>query len=50
MVNNLLDQKYATSGTIASNTLTGGGAQERFIMPAPGIAIYGGLSYRFEGL
>jgi iron complex outermembrane recepter protein len=50
MVNNLLDAKYATSGVIASNTLTGGGAQERFIMPAPGIAVYGGLSYRFEGI
>lgn len=48
MVNNMLDYKYATSGIIASNFLTGGGAQERFIVPAPGIAIYGGVSYRFE--
>jgi iron complex outermembrane recepter protein len=48
MVNNILDQQYFTSGIIATNTLTGGGAQERFVVPAPGIAFYGGLSYRFE--
>ncbi|MFO0729462.1 MAG: TonB-dependent receptor [Nitrospiraceae bacterium] len=48
MVNNLLDQKYSTMGIISSNVLTGGGALERFVMPAPGIALYGGLSYRFE--
>ena len=50
MVNNLLDYKYSTSGILASNTLTGGGAIERFVVPAPGIAIYGGLSYTFKGL
>jgi TonB-dependent siderophore receptor len=50
MVNNMLDQKYATSGIMAINALTGGGALERFVVPAPGIAIYGGLSYRFEGI
>jgi outer membrane receptor protein involved in Fe transport len=49
-LNNMLDQKYSTFGIIAPNTVTGGGAPERFIMPAPGIAIYGRLSYRFEGL
>jgi iron complex outermembrane receptor protein len=49
MVNNMLDQQYSTSGIIASNVLTGGGAQERFVVPAPGLAIYGGISYRFEG-
>jgi outer membrane receptor protein involved in Fe transport len=48
LVNNLLDQKYSTSGIIAANNLTGGGAIERFVVPAPGIAFYGGLSYRFE--
>lgn len=48
MVNNLLDQKYSTSGIIATNLTTF--QQERFIVPAPGVAIYGGLSYRFEGL
>jgi iron complex outermembrane receptor protein len=50
MLNNILNQKYSTSGTIASNTLTGGGALEQFVVPAPAFAIYGGLSYRFEGL
>jgi iron complex outermembrane receptor protein len=50
MLNNMLDQRYYTSGIMAPNTLTGGGAVERFVMPAPSIAIYGGLSYRFEGL
>ena len=50
MLNNMLDQQYYTSGIMVPNTLTGGGAVERFVMPAPGIAIYGGLSYRFEGL
>jgi iron complex outermembrane receptor protein len=48
MVNNILDQRYFSSGIIAANNLTGGGAQERFVVPAPGIAVYGGLSYRFE--
>ena len=50
MINNMLDQKYSTSGIIAANVLTGGGAFERFVVPAPGIALYGGLSYRFEGI
>jgi outer membrane receptor protein involved in Fe transport len=49
MVNNLLDQKYSTQGIFFPNALTGGGALERFVVPAPGIAFYGGLSYRFEG-
>ena len=49
MVNNLFDQKYSTQGIIFPNVLTGGGALERFVVPAPGIALYGGLSYRFEG-
>ena len=48
MVNNMLDQRYSTQGIIVPNTRTGGGLPERFIVPAPGIAIYGGLSYRFE--
>lgn len=50
MCNNILNQRYSTFGTIAANTLTGGGAQEQFVVPAPTLAIYGGLSYRFEGL
>lgn len=49
-LNNILDQKYSTFGIIAPNTVTGGGAPERFVMPAPGFAVFGGLSYRFEGL
>lgn len=48
LANNLLDQKYSTSGIIATNASTS--QQERFIVPAAGVAIYGGLSYRFEGL
>jgi len=44
MVNNVLDQKYFQWGIISANA----GAVERFVMPAPGIAFYGGLSYRFE--
>jgi len=49
MLNNMLDQKYSSFGTIASNTLTGGGAQERFVVPVPMFSLYAGLSYRFEG-
>ena len=48
MASNLLDQKYSTSGIIALNA-SNGFQQERFVVPAPGIAIFGGLSYRFEG-
>jgi iron complex outermembrane recepter protein len=44
MVNNILDQKYFNFGIMGVNA----GALERFVMPAPGIAFYGGLSYRFE--
>jgi len=50
MLNNMLDQKYSTFGTFATNTLTGGGAEERFVVPAPTFAVFGGLGYRFEGL
>jgi len=55
MLNNILNQKYSTSGTIASNTfkidpVTGGPLLDQFVVPAPTFAIYGGLSYRFEGL
>jgi iron complex outermembrane receptor protein len=48
MINNVFDQRYFTSGIIAANNLTPAGAVERFVVPAPGIAFYGGLSYRFE--
>lgn len=50
MLNNMLDQNYSTSGIIAANNVTGNGDVERFVMPSPGLAIYGGLSFRFEGL
>ena len=55
MLNNILNQKYSTSGIMASNTfkidpVTGGPLLDQFVVPAPTFAIYGGLSYRFEGL
>ena len=45
MVNNMLDQKYFNWGVISANA----GAVERFVMPAPGINFFGGLSYHFNG-
>jgi len=47
-VNNLLNNNYFTSGIYAANRITGGGATQQFVVPAPGIGIFGGLSYRFE--
>jgi iron complex outermembrane receptor protein len=47
---NLTNQSYYSSGIIATNTLTGGGALQQFVVPVPTLAVYGGLSYRFEGL
>jgi len=44
LVNNMLDQKYFAFGSTF-----GADAGSRFVVPAPGIAVYGGLSYRFEG-
>jgi hypothetical protein len=49
-VNNFTSNHYFTFGSIAQNNLTGNGNMERFVTPAPDIAFYGGLSYRFEGL
>ncbi len=49
MVNNILDNEYFTSGILAPNRITGGGVEERFVVPAPTITLFGGLSYRFEG-
>jgi outer membrane receptor protein involved in Fe transport len=46
-VNNLLDTKYETLGRLAFNFTTF--ATEPFMIPAPGISVFGGLSYRFEG-
>ncbi len=48
MINNMLDNKYFTQGIFASNNITGGGLREAFVVPAPTITFYGGLSYRFE--
>jgi iron complex outermembrane recepter protein len=50
LLNNITNNEYYTFGSIASNTLTGNGGLERFVVPAPSISVYGGLSYRFEGL
>jgi len=47
-VNNLLDNQYYTSGIYAANRITGGGATEQFVVPAPGIGFFGGVNYRFE--
>jgi len=49
-LNNLTNNQYFTFGSVSSNTKTGTGGLERFVVPAPSIAAYGGLSYRFEGL
>jgi len=48
MLNNMLDNQYFTSGIYAANRLTGAGELDSFVVPAPGIAVYGGLSYQFE--
>ena len=50
LLNNLTNNQYFTFGSVASNTKTGTGGLERFVVPASSIAVYGGLSYRFEGL
>lgn len=47
-INNMLNHEYSTFGIFASNVVTGGGAAERFVMPAPSLSAFGGLSYRFE--
>ncbi len=45
---NLLDNNYFTFGIYSPNVLTGDGAVEAFVTPAPSIAAFGGLCYRFE--
>jgi len=45
-VNNLLDTKYETLGRLAFNFTSS--ATEAFMIPAPGISVFGGLSYRFD--
>ncbi len=49
-LNNMTDAEYFTSGIYAANVLTGGGLIEAFVVPAPSIAVFGGLSYQFESL
>ncbi len=50
LLNNITNNQYYTFGSIASNTLTGIGGLERFVVPAPSISVYGGLSFLFNGL
>lgn len=45
LLNNLTDHKYSTFGTAGDGTA---GPFGRTYVPAPGIAIFGGLSYRFD--
>ncbi len=47
-INNLLDNNYFTSGIYAANRITGGGATQQFVVPAPGIGFFGGVNYRFQ--
>lgn len=50
LVNNVTNNHYFTFGSIAQNTITGNGGLERFVVPAPSVGFFGGVSYRFEGL
>lgn len=50
LVNNVTNNHYYTFGSIAQNSLTGNGGIERFVVSAPSVGFYGGVSYRFEGL
>ncbi len=45
---NMTDSEYFTSGIFAANVVTGGGQEEAFVVPAPSIAVYGGLNLRFD--
>lgn len=45
MMNNLTDHEYSTFGSVGDGTT---GPFGRTFVPAPGIAIFGGLNYRFE--
>lgn len=47
MGNNIFDNKYETRGILATNPTTF--ALDRFLVPAPGIEVFAGVSYRFEG-
>ena len=45
LLNNLTNHEYSTYGTVGDGTA---GPFGRTFMPAPGITVFGGLSYRFE--
>ena len=48
-VNNLFDTEYFTRGIYASDNLPGGdGSTVPFVMPAPGIGVFGGINYQFN--
>jgi iron complex outermembrane receptor protein len=47
MGNNLFDTTYETRGILATNPNTL--ALDRFLVPAPGIGVFVGVSYRYEG-
>jgi len=44
---NALDRKYESRGILATDPVTFG--PQRFLMPAPGISVNGGVRYRFLG-
>lgn len=47
MGNNIFDNRYETRGILGTNPATS--ALDRFLIPAPGIGIFVGVSYRLEG-
>jgi len=48
-LNNMLDAEYFTRGIYAADRVPGGdGSTVRFVIPAPGFAMFGGLSYEFN--
>ena len=50
LVNNVTNNHYFTFGSVSPNNLTGNGGIERFVVSAPSVGFFGGISYRFEGL
>ncbi|TLY25139.1 MAG: TonB-dependent receptor [Nitrospirae bacterium] len=46
--NNILNKEYSSFGSIAFDFVNTG-RNEPFVSPAPTFAVYGGVSYRFEG-
>ncbi len=48
-VNNLFDTQYFTRGIYAPDNIVGGdGSTVPFVMPAPGIGVFGGINYQFN--